>query len=176
VNKTLTFCVICVLCGSVVFAQNYRCDWNVVGLGGGDMISASYRAGTTVGQTAIGQITGTIYQAFIGFWQIDTASTGIKDEAHWNAVEPLVTMLYATAPNPAPVGMLPLIRYSLAAEGPVMIQLFDLTGRTVQTLVSSNQAAGRYSLRPTGAAIPRGVHFLKMRTTEYQATRKLVVR
>src|SRR5512136_2852646 len=91
----IAFAALVVLGCSLCFAQNYRCDWNVVGQGGGSMSSASYQAGTTVGQTAVGQIAGTAYQAFIGFWQIDTTSTGIQEERQWSEQQPLTTMLYA---------------------------------------------------------------------------------
>jgi hypothetical protein len=154
-------------------AQNYRCDWSVAGLGGGDMSSTTYRAGATVGQTAVGQIAGTAYQAFIGFWQIDTASTGIMDEAHWSAAEPLVTMLYAPYPNPGPG--FSNVRYSLASEATVSLQLFDLSGRAVRTLVNSAQPAGRYGVRLGTWDLARGVYFVKLSTPVYQVTRKIVL-
>jgi hypothetical protein len=177
-TKVFTLCVLCALAGSVVFAQNYRCDWNVVGLGGGDMSSASYRAGTTVGQTAIGIVTSTNYQGFIGFWQIDTAASGIREDEHWTVATPLVTRLFDPAPNPGPGNA--LIRYSLATETHVTLRLFDLTGRNVRSLVNARQKPGNYRLRISDFATPgsrfgRGVFFLKFRTDDYLATAKLVL-
>jgi hypothetical protein len=166
--------LVCCILPAVLSAQNYRCDWNVVGIGGGDMSSASYRAGTTIGQTAVGFITSTSYQGFIGFWQIDTVSTGISEDAHWSATEPLVTMLGAPYPNPCPGQA--TIRYSLASASRVDIRLFDLSGRASSTLVSSAQPAGRYSLHLDAQRLADGIYFLKMRTPDYQATRKLVIR
>jgi hypothetical protein len=155
-------------------AQNYRCDWYVLDQGGGTMTSTSYRAMPSVGQTAIGIITSTSYQAFIGFWQIDTAGTGIQEEKPWQQGAPLMTMLYAPAPNPC-VGPA-LIRYSLAAEAHVSLRLFDLSGRCVRTLVDGAQRPGRYSaFIPHPSSLSKGVYFLKMKAGEYQATRKLIL-
>jgi hypothetical protein len=53
---------------ALAFGQTYRCDWSVVGIGGGDMAGSSYKCGSTVGQTTAGQITGISYWALIGFW------------------------------------------------------------------------------------------------------------
>src|SRR5512137_1149136 len=82
-------------------AQNNQVNWSVVDIGGGEMGSPSYRTGVSVGQTAAGLITGTAYQAFIGFWQIDTSEVGISEEQHWTVEEPLTTALYAPHPNPS---------------------------------------------------------------------------
>jgi hypothetical protein len=171
-TKTLIVCILCAVCGSLAFAQNYQCNWSVVDMGGGAMSSTSFRAMPCVGQTASGQITSSNYQAFIGFWQIDTVASGVGEESHWNPVEPLVTALYSPCPNPCFSTV--QVRYSLSTETPVKIQLFDLAGRDIATLVSGAQSAGRYSLRfnPRFAC---GVYFLKMRSDSYQATQKLII-
>ena len=175
----LTLCVLYVLGGSL-FAQNYQVNWSVVDIGGSAMSSISYRASASVGQTAAGQMSGTNYQSFIGFWQIDTSASGVREESHWSVTEPLATQLYTPFPNPCPAGQPVGIRYSLATAGHVTIQLFDLTGRNVRTLVDARQKPGRYSVRtsefgPRASRLGPGIYFLKMKTTGYQATRKLLL-
>lgn len=50
-------------------STNYALDWVVLDAnGGGATQSASYRAGVTIGQTAIGVTAGTAGQAEMGFW------------------------------------------------------------------------------------------------------------
>jgi len=162
----------------MVAAQQYRCDWNVVDQGGGLMSSTSYRAMPSVGQTAIGLITSTGFQGFIGFWQIDTAPVGIQEDEQKTAGSPLVTRLFDPAPNPGPANA--LVRYSLAVETHVALRLFDLTGRSVLWLVNARQKPGNYQLRisdsKTGASrLGRGVYFVKLKTDDSQATRKLIL-
>jgi hypothetical protein len=158
---------------SPLFAQNYQCNWSVFDQGGGLMTSTSFKATPSVGQTAIGIITSTSFQGFIGFWQIDTAGVGIQEENHWNATEPLVTMLYSPFPNPCAGNA--QIRYSLTIESRVSLQLFDLTGRNVATLVNGTQPAGRYSVPLSSVRLSAGVYFVKLQAGNYCSTRKLIV-
>jgi len=169
--------VLGVLCGSFCLAQNYKCDWSVAAQGGGEMSSAAYRCGATAGQTAAGQLTGPSYWALIGFWQADFG-VGIREEAHWPNQGPLVTRLYAPAPNPSRAHA--AIRYSLAAETRAQVQVHDLTGRLVRTLVNTVQKPGRYASRwdgqdNAGRMLANGIYFCRMHADDYQATEKLVL-
>ena len=167
-------CILCVLCVSTALAQNYRCDWSVVDIGGGAMSSVSYKANASVGQTAVGQTSST------NFWQIDTGASAIREESHWSETEPLKTRLLAPAPNPC-FGTTQ-IRYTLATESRVVLSLFDLTGRNRFTLVNSVQKPGRYALRlnPSSASpvtrLAPGAYFLRLRTRDRQDTQKVVIR
>jgi hypothetical protein len=164
--------------GGPLLAQTYQCNWSVVDQGGGLMSSTIFRATPSVGQTAIGLMTSTSFQGFIGFWQIDTSAGGIQENEHRTAESPFVTRLFDPAPNPGPGNA--FIRYSLATETHVTLRLFDLAGRNVRSLVNARQKPGNYQLRisdfQTGASrLARGVYFVKMRTDCFQATRKLIL-
>jgi hypothetical protein len=172
-----TLCVLFAICGSLAFAQNYRCDWSVVGIGGGEMAGSNYKVGSTVGQTAAGQITGANYWALIGFWQTE-GQTGVREQAYSPNQGPLVTRLYTPQPNPFRAHL--AIRYSVAAEGLVTLRVHDLTGRVVRTLADGVMRPGRYSLswRGTddrGRELARGVYFCRFSTGDYRATQKLVL-
>jgi hypothetical protein len=54
----LSLGVLGILGGSFCFGQSYRCDWSVVGNGGGEMSSGAYRCVATAGQSAAGFVTG----------------------------------------------------------------------------------------------------------------------
>jgi len=178
----IAFCVLGILCGSICLAQTYQCNWSVAGLGGGIMTSTMYQTGATAGQTAVGSITGSSYQGFIGFWGIaDTALVSIQEQSHWSQAEPLRTMLYSPFPNPCPRTSGTQVRYSLATETRVSLRLYDLTGRMRNRLLDGTQKPGRYSLQFTtsnlqpGGRLTQGVYFLKMKAGDYQATRKLII-
>jgi hypothetical protein len=125
---------------SVLAAQQYRCDWSVNGIGGGDMTSSAYRCGATAGQTAAGFITASNYWALIGYW-LPEGQVGIREAAQWSSGQALVTRLYAPQPNPFRGAL--TVRYSLAAEGPVALLVHDLTGRAVRTLACGVMRPGR---------------------------------
>jgi len=169
------FCVLGILCGSVGLAQNYRCDWSVNGIGGGGMIGA-YMCGATAGQTAAGAVTGSNYWALIGFWQTE-GQTGVR-EAQWSSGQVLKTRLYQPQPNPARARV--AIRYSLAAEGRVLLRVHDLTGRVVRTLADNVMRPGRYSMSWSGTddrgrELARGVYFCRFSAGEFRMTEKVVL-
>jgi hypothetical protein len=169
-------CGVLVLLGGTLNAQQYRCDWSVNGIGGGDMAGA-YKCGSTVGQTAAGQIIGTSYWALIGFWQPE-GQTGVREQAYSPNQGPLVTHLYS--PFPTPFVRRVAIRYSLAAEGLVTLRVHDLTGRVVSTLADGTMRPGRYNVAWSGAddrgrELARGVYFCRFSAGDYRATEKLVM-
>ncbi|MEO0078657.1 MAG: T9SS type A sorting domain-containing protein [candidate division WOR-3 bacterium] len=169
--------VVAIVGASLGFAQTYRCDWSVVGAGGGEMSSSTYRCGSTAGQTAIGTMAGAGYQAFIGFWQIEE-QVGVQEAARWSSGQVLRTGLYAPAPNPARAQV--AIRYSLAADGPASLAVHDITGRVVRQLLATSVRRGAYSIvwngtDTRGRKLADGVYFLKFTAGDYRQTEKLVL-
>ena len=155
----------------------YKCDWNVVGIAGGDMSSTAYRCGSTVGQTAAGHLTGAAYWALIGFWQVED-QVGIREAAEKPSGDTIQTRLHAPAPNP--FGSRVAIRYSLAAPGPVALQIYDRVGRLVRDFAVAGAARGIYSATwdgrdARGRLLANGVYFCRMTAEEYQGTQKLVL-
>ncbi len=170
-------CVLCTFCGSVSFAQNYKCDWSVVAGGGGEMTGSNYKCGSTVGQTAAGRITGANYWALIGFWQPEGA-TGVREQAYSPNASPLVTRLFSPLPTPAVRNV--TIRYSLAAAERVGLTVQDLTGRVVRTLCASSMNRGVYNVAwngvdDRGREVAHGVYFVRLTAGDYRATEKLVL-
>jgi hypothetical protein len=170
------FAILLVL-ASILVAQQYRCDWSVVGIGGGEMSSSAYKCGATAGQTAAGLITGSNYWALIGFWQTE-GQTGVREQAYSPNQGPLVTRLYAPQPNPFRAAL--TVRYSLAAEGRVTLRVHDLAGRVVRTLADGVMRPGRYNVNWSGTddrgrELARGVYFCRFSAGDYRATEKLVL-
>jgi hypothetical protein len=157
-------------------AAQYKCDWNVVGIGGGDMAGSSYRCGSTAGQTAAGPITGANYWALIGFWQPEGA-TGVREQAY-SPNQPLVTRLYTPQPNPARARV--AIRYSLDATRQTLLQVHDLAGRVVRTICASSMKRGAYGVTwngtdDRGRSLANGVYFVRLVAGSYRSTEKLVL-
>jgi hypothetical protein len=161
---------------ALAVGQNYRCDWSVNGIGGGEMTSAAYRCGSTAGQTAAGQITGSNYWALIGFWQTE-GQTGVR-EAQWSSGQVLKTRLYQPQPNPARARI--AIRYTLDSQRQTLLQVHDLAGRVVRTLCASSMKRGAYSVTwdgrdQVGRSLANGVYFCRFSAGNYRATEKLVL-
>ena len=171
--RTITIALLALVAAA---GAQYRCDWSVVGIGGGDMTGA-YKCGATAGQTAAGLVTGLDYWALIGYWQAE-GQTGVREQAYSPSQGPLVTRLNAPQPNPFRSAL--TIRYSLAAEGLVTLRVHDLTGRVVRTLCASSMKRGAYSVNWSGTddrgrELARGVYFCRFSADGIRATEKLVL-
>ncbi len=162
----------------LAFAQSYRCEWQVVAIGGNEMAGA-YRTGSTAGQTAIGWITGPNLLAHIGFWYPEIL-TGIeeKEQFRWNSADIRETRLYPPAPNP--FFRTTQLRYTLHRKQPTTILIYDLTGRTVRTLLNTIQNPGRYTLvwdgkDNSGRQLANGIYICRFTAGDYQTNTKLIL-
>jgi len=84
------------------------------------------------------------------------------------------TGLESVAPNP--VTGATAIAFTLAGDGPVRLEIFDLAGRRVRTLRDATLSAGRYSERWDGAddagrALPRGLYVARLTAAGAERTR-----
>ena len=108
----------------------------------------------------------------VAFWyQLPTGGTAaapLLPEAAARRLE-----LRPVAPNPV-VGSA-MVRFWLAADMAVTIELLDVSGRKVQTIVEDRLAAGSHAIRWTRGTLPSGVYFLRLRAGDRIATRKLVL-
>ncbi|MBL7024187.1 MAG: T9SS type A sorting domain-containing protein [Candidatus Marinimicrobia bacterium] len=83
-------------------------------------------------------------------------------------------------PNyPNPFNPLTSIRYDLPVEAEVSLQVFDLKGRLVQTLVRSRQSQGRYAIwwngtSNSGYPVSAGVYLCHLQASDYSATIKML--
>jgi minor extracellular serine protease Vpr len=84
-------------------------------------------------------------------------------------------------PNPFPNPFNPstTIAYSIGDRGFVSLKIFDITGREVATLVSTEQDAGSYRVVWDGSNAERlpvssGVYFFRLQSGRYSKTNKLV--
>jgi hypothetical protein len=168
-------CVFGLLCLSSVFAQSYRCDWSVVGVGGGEMSSGAYKCVATAGQTASGFMTSPDYWALVGYW-LPEGLTGVQEAGPGQGA--LATRLYS--PYPTPFSRAVTIRYSLATAEPAMLQVYGGVGRLVRSWAVSRRPSavsfvtwdGRDAF---GREVANGVHFVRLAAGDYTGTEKLVL-
>ena len=86
--------------------------------------------------------------------------------------------LEANVPNP--FNPTTVIGYTLPARTRVMLEVFDGSSRRVRTLVNGTMEAGRHSAEwdgrnAAGRRMSSGVDFYRMRTPQFEKTRRLVL-
>ncbi|MCB1183186.1 choice-of-anchor D domain-containing protein [bacterium] len=88
------------------------------------------------------------------------------------------TALLANVPNP--FNPETRIRYALAADGPVRVAVFDVTGRLVRTLVDGRRSAGEQDVTwsgrdDTGRAVASGAYYVRLETAAGVDHRKIML-
>jgi len=75
---------------------------------------------------------------------------------------------------PNPFNPQTTIRYQLPKAGHVKLQVFDLSGRLVQTLVDENQPTGEYSKIWNAENVSSGIYFYRLETKDLTSVKKCV--
>jgi len=86
-----------------------------------------------------------------------------------------MTMTLYVKVYPNPVKSLTAILYTLSAEGKVSLQLYDILGRLIKTLVNENKKAGNYSLTLNSKTLSAGVYFLALETSNKKIIERFVI-
>ncbi len=156
-------------------SAQYRCDWNLISAGGATTTAGNLSASVSVAQTAVGSITGTNFNATIGFWQIDTPTVSIKEVSSKSF--PLRTELLPARPNP--FSRETKIFYSLAKEADVCLRIYNTCGQIVNSFFFPKQKPGIYSVSFSADEkdyhLPRGIYFYKFTAGNYERVRKFTL-
>ena len=88
-------------------------------------------------------------------------------EAETVDVPPVVSTLSMAHPVPMPARTSTLLQYVLPQPGRVALSIVDVTGRTVRTLATQDEAAGPHAVTwdlkdDRGAAVRSGVYFARL--------------
>ena len=81
--------------------------------------------------------------------------------------------LYQNYPNPFNPST--VIRYQLPAAGNVQLQVFDVLGREVASLVNGWKAAGNYTYNFDAKDLASGIYIYRIKTRDFVATRKMLL-
>ncbi|PIQ62532.1 MAG: hypothetical protein COV99_06165 [Bacteroidetes bacterium CG12_big_fil_rev_8_21_14_0_65_60_17] len=97
----------------------------------------------------------------------------VTNVANEDDVLPRVTSLQQNYPNPF-AGETE-IRYEVATSGPVTLDVYDVLGRKVMTLVSENQTAGEHSARFQADGMAGGLYLYRLQSGEKTLTRTMML-
>lgn len=85
----------------------------------------------------------------------------------------LPTKLYQNTPNPAKNNT--QINFQLNSPGLVSLELFDILGNSISSLLNKNMKAGIYSIPVETENIPNGIYFYVLKTEENSKSRRMIV-
>ena len=124
---------------------------------------------------AAGCFTSIAWEPQSGLAAFSTAAldtTGLTDVP--TVAELLSLTLAQPAPNPA--GARTLIRFTLPADGPVTLAVYDLQGRRVVSLLNrALQSAGVHDVPVRTDGWPAGCYFCRLEASGVSVTRRMLV-
>jgi len=106
-------------------------------------------------------------------WYENEGSVSIIED-----VTPLTYSLYNAYPNP--FNPVTTLRYDIPEDGFVNITIYDMMGRVVSNLVSSQQRAGYKSVRwnatnDAGQPVSAGIYLYQIQAGQFRQTKKMVL-
>jgi minor extracellular serine protease Vpr len=109
---------------------------------------------------------------------IITSTSGLFSTVQDLTLQPTVYHLYQNYPNP--FNPTTTITYAIPVKGTVTLQVFDILGRSVATLVKTSQEAGTYHITWNGATnngIPAssGVYFYRLVSGSFSKTERMLL-
>ena len=147
----------------------YQISPSVIGSGGGSASGGSYSLIGTVGQPAIGVVSGGSYINEIGFWyQPGWILTGVEDEA--------IPTRFSFGQNfPNPFNPVTTFRFAVPKAARVTLTLYDVSGRLVRTLVDDDYEPGYHTFSLSADGLASGVYFCRMAWDQFTESRKLLL-
>jgi hypothetical protein len=76
---------------------------------------------------------------------------------------------------PNPFNPVTTIRYSIGSTGPVALEVYDLLGRRVVTLVNDVRSAGRYAPSFDARSVASGTYFCRLTSGSFVQVRKMLL-
>lgn len=87
----------------------------------------------------------------------------------------LPTLLNLEQNYPNPFNPTTTINYQVQNTGKVVLNVFDVLGRTVATLVDEKKSSGSYKVEWNAANMPSGVYFYRLQSGSFSETKKLIL-
>ncbi len=76
---------------------------------------------------------------------------------------------------PNPFSHKTTIEYSLYNQDLVLLEIFDIKGQKITTLVNEKQHAGKYQIEFDASELPAGIYFFSLKTSQGKQTGKMVL-
>ncbi|MDD4289715.1 MAG: FlgD immunoglobulin-like domain containing protein [Patescibacteria group bacterium] len=115
------------------------------------------------------------YKVETRYWQNANTMTDIDDPITPPAESPVLNQNY-----PNPFNIQTSISYTIPKSGNVQIEIYNVKGQLVKTLVSGDKTSGDYSVTwngtdQNGQLVSQGIYFYKMVSGKFSSTKKMIL-
>ena len=157
----------------VVEQSQDQATWNDIGHVDG---AGTTPTGSSYSFTDENLVAGTTYHYRLTNVDIDGTRNYYEQVVSATPYGPEAVSDYSLSQNyPNPFNPTTTFNYSIKEAGMVTIQVYDITGREVATLVSEPQSVGVYSVTFDGTDLPSGIYIYRMQANDFTAAQKMVL-
>jgi photosystem II stability/assembly factor-like uncharacterized protein len=149
--------------GVMLRTTNAGAAWTPLSSGTGNDLASVYFTSTNVGYTV--GLGGTILKTTNGATAID----------YLTADKPLNFSLAQNYPNPFNPATTIKFVIPVGTRHGVSLQVFDLLGRRIATLMNETKDAGEYSARFDASSLPSGVYFYRLTSGLFTQTKRMLL-
>lgn len=147
--------------------------WSLDG-GGGRLTGGTLVLNGTAGQPDAGRSAGGAFEVQGGIWHSVQIPTGVEGPSD----RPVVHELMAPAPNP--FNPRTTVRFRLASDTRVRVEVHDVRGRLVRTLVDERRESGEHrlvwnGLDDRGRTVASGTYYLRLTADGQVRTQKMAL-
>jgi hypothetical protein len=141
--------------------------------------SATTTVGLTMGQSMVGIASDGQNAGAAGFWYTTLEAITVTSSSIERLGEEIPEQFELHQNYPNPFNPTTRIKYGLPVSSTVRIDIFNILGQLVSTVINDKQPAGYYEVTwdaktDTGADLPSGVYFYRVAAKDFSATRSMV--
>jgi hypothetical protein len=146
--------------------------WSTLGTGSSNGVSGSVFALAVVGNEVV-----------VGGNFTSAGGVSANNVARWNSGTSRVEQLSPTAPKtflleqnyPNPFNPSTTIRYQLPVASEVKLEVYDVLGKKIATLVNERQSAGSYQVVWNASGLSSGTYFYRLQAGTFVETKKMIM-
>jgi len=112
------------------------------------------------------------YEGLLGAGRINCYA-GVMTDIDYEPKMPIDYQVLQNYPNP--FNSSTKISYELSQTGEISIDIFDILGRRVETLINQAQPAGKYNLIWDASGLPSGIYFARLQSTDQRHAQKMLL-
>jgi hypothetical protein len=158
------------LCALSAHAQGYQISQSVMASGGSVASGANHSMLGTIGQAAIGVVSGPSNIHEIGFWyQPGWMPTEVEE------VDLVPTSFWLGQNQPNPFNPVTTIRFAVPANARVTIRLYDVAGREVMEIADDDFQPGYHQRTISAAGLSSGLYFCRMTSGNFVDSKKILL-
>jgi hypothetical protein len=146
--------------------------WSTLGTGSSNGVNERVSALAVVGS-----------EVFVGGSFTSAGGVSANRVARWNSGTSRVEQLSPTAPKtflleqnyPNPFNPSTTIRYQLPVASEVKLEVYDVLGKKIATLVNERQSAGSYQVVWNASGLSSGTYFYRLQAGTFVETKKMIM-